>query len=255
MTRRSLIGSAIGAVAYSSALDGKPLPPAGAENAPRTRETFDFGWKFFKGDVPGAQMPGFSDSAWRSVDLPHDWSIEGPYSETAPTGGPGGYLPTGIGWYRKRFTTPAAHRREKVVIEFDGVYENSEVWINGSYLGKRPYGFISFAYDLTPHLHSGDNVLAVRVDNSLQPNSRFYSGSGIYRHTWLVRTNPIHIAQWGACVTTPHISAAEATIRVKTKVRNESSAAQICSLLSEILDRDNKTAGTAEAKQKIAPGD
>ncbi|MGH9655617.1 MAG: sugar-binding domain-containing protein, partial [Bryobacteraceae bacterium] len=154
ITRRSLIGSALGAALYSSALSGQP-----PEHSPRTRETFDFGWKFFKGDIPGAQMPGFSDSSWRSVDLPHDWSIEGPYSKDAPTGGPGGYLPTGIGWYRKRFH---AKPQGKIFVEFDGVYEDSEVWINGHYLGKRPYGFISFFYDLTPHLHDGENVIAVR---------------------------------------------------------------------------------------------
>src|SRR5579875_2513708 len=106
--------------------------------------------------------------ARRTLALPHDWSIEGPFDEHEPTGGPGGYLPTGIGWYRKRFRAPENYRSQKVSIEFDGVYQNSEVWINGHYLGKRPYGYISFACDLTPYLLPGANVLAVRVDNSHQ---------------------------------------------------------------------------------------
>jgi hypothetical protein len=111
-----------------------------------------------------------------------------------------------------------------VVVEFDGVYQNSEVWINGHYLGKRPFGYITFSYDLTSHLEPGNNTLAVRVDNSRQPNSRWYSGSGIYRHAWLIVTNPVHVAQWGTFVTTPRISEAAATVRVKTRIRNGSAS-------------------------------
>ena len=114
-------------------------------------------------------------------------------------------MPTGIGWYRKQFTLPATTRGKRVVLQFDGVYQRSEVWINGTSLGMRPYGFTTFAYDLTPHLspQGKPNQVAVRVDNSLQPNCRWYSGSGIYRHVWLITTDPIHIAQWGTFVTTP----------------------------------------------------
>ena len=131
-------------------------------------------------------MPGFADAGWRDVDLPHDWSIEGPVEENAPSGGSGAYLPTGIGWYRKSFACPSSDRGRVVVLEFDGVYQNSEVWINGQYLGLRPYGFVPFAYELTPHLNfDGENVVAVRVDNSRQTNCRWYSGSGIY---------PAHVA-------------------------------------------------------------
>jgi len=145
---------------------------------PRVRECFDFGWKFFKGDAPGAEAPGFSDAGWRSLDLPHDWSIEGPFDAQAPSSGPGAYLPTGVGWYRKLFRAPDAWAQKKLTIEFDGVYQNSEVWINGAYLGRRPYGYVPFAYDITPHVRpGGDNVLAVKVDNSHQTNCRWYSGS------------------------------------------------------------------------------
>src|SRR5438034_6496439 len=147
----------------------------------RQAANFDQGWRFHLGDVPRAQEPGFADTPWRRLDLPHDWSIEGPFSEQNPAGVAGGALPGGIAWYRKAFTLPAGDTGKVVFIEFDGVYRNSEVWINGQYLGKRPYGYSSFRYELTPHLRYGKqrNVIAVRVDNSQQPNSRWYSGSGI----------------------------------------------------------------------------
>jgi len=158
-------------------------------------ETFDFGWRFSKGDHPGAEQPAFADAAWRTVTLPHDWSIEGPYDQNAPASGPGGYLPTGIGWYRKTFRLPENAKDKKITIQFDGIYMDSTVWINGRKLGTQPYGYTTFEYDLTPHLNFGDrdNVIAVRVDNSQQPNSRWYSGSGIYRHTWLRMSAPLHI--------------------------------------------------------------
>jgi beta-galactosidase len=254
ITRRNLLGAAlaattVGAVVFESSdqLEAQSLSvPA------RLRESLDFGWKFLKGDVPGAQAPAFADTTWRDVDLPHDWSIEGPFAENEPTGGPGGYLPTGIGWYRKRLRAPDGYRNRKVAVEFDGVYENSDVWINGVYLGRRPYGYITFAYDLTPHIQSGENILAVRVDNSHQPNCRWYSGSGIYRHTWLVVTNPVHVAQWGTFVTTPHISDQAATVRVQTRIRNESETPQTCSLTNAILDANEHALASIEAIQEIS---
>ena len=135
-TRRGLLGRALGAAALVSALDSQAQTP---EAPPRIRETFDFGWKFLKGDAPGAQDPAFADSAWRSLDLPHDWSVEGPFAQNEPSGGAGGNAPTGIGWYRKRFRVPNSYQGRKVAIEFDGVYENGEVWLNGNYLGKHPF--------------------------------------------------------------------------------------------------------------------
>ncbi len=248
MTRRGLLGCALGAAVASQLAAQTAEPPT------RIRDSFDFGWKFFKGDAAGAQQPAFADASWRSLDLPHDWSVEGPFSQSEPSGGAGGYAPTGIGWYRKRFRVPAAYRDRKVSIEFDGVYQNSEVWINGQYLGKRPFGYISFAYDLTPHLNaSGENVVAVKVDNSVQPGSRWYSGSGIYRHTWLVAVNPVHVDHWGTFVTTPRVSKDSATVRVQTQVRNARAAAAECTLVTAVVDRDGKMVQTAEASQAIGP--
>src|SRR5271157_4811675 len=223
--------------------------------APRVRESFDFGWKFCKGDIPEAQHFEFSDANWKNVALPHDWSIEGPFGEKEPAGASGGYLPTGVGWYRKRFHLPGSYKDKQLTIEFDGVYQNSEVWINGQYLGKRPYGYIPFSYDLTPHTNfEGENVIVVKVDNSHQTNCRWYSGSGIYSHTWLLSTYKVHIGYWGTFVTTPRVAKDKATVQVETRVRNETAGAAACTLTTAILDRDGHTAGTAEASQAVAPG-
>lgn len=224
-------------------------PPA----APRIREAFDRGWHFFKGDPKDAEQPGFSDADWRHVNLPHDWSIEGPYSQAAATGGPGGYLPTGVGWYRKHFAVPADLRGRKISIQFDGVYQHSDVWINGHHLGFHPYGYTSFAYDLTPYLDYGatPNVIAVRVDNSEQPNSRWYSGSGIDRNVWVTVTDPLHIAHWGIYVTTPQVSAQAAPVEVHIQVRNERATAQTFELSNVIFPpKIGASAGTGSA---IAP--
>jgi len=255
ISRRGLLGRALGAAALVSAFDAaRPLMAQTTAAPPRIRDSFDFGWKFFKGDAPGAQEPGFPDSGWRALDLPHDWSIEGPFAENEPSGGAGGNAPTGIGWYRKLFRLPPSFQGRKVSVEFDGVYQNSEVWINGQYLGKRPYGYISFAYDLTPHLNpAGENVIAVKVDNSLQPGSRWYSGSGIYRHTWLLAVNPVHVAQWGTFVTTPRVSKDAAAVHIRTRVRNEATGAAPCTLISAVLDRDGKVVASGEVSQEIGP--
>ncbi|HEU5132318.1 MAG TPA: beta galactosidase jelly roll domain-containing protein, partial [Pyrinomonadaceae bacterium] len=158
-----------------------------ANSRPGKRVTFNGDWRFQLGDVTNGQDASLNDAQWRQLDLPHDWSVEGEFSEKHPAGTGGGALPGGTGWYRKTFTLPLTARGKQIFIEFDGVYRNSEVWINGQYLGKRPYGYSSFQYELTPHLVYGtkSNVIAVKVDNSQQPNSRWYSGSGIYRNVWL----------------------------------------------------------------------
>ncbi len=248
LTRRGLLRQAVSGAALVSALHAQNQP---ASSAARIRESFDFGWKFLKGDSPGAQQPEFPDSAWRTLDLPHDWSIEGPFSDQEKAQGS---LPTGIGWYRKRFRLPESYKDRTVLIEFDGIYQNSEVWINGQYLGKRPYGYIAFSYDLSPHLKTGgDNVIAVKVDNSRQPNCRWYSGSGIYRHTWLLATNQLHVAYWGTFVTSPRVSRNAATLQVKTRVKNERKLAATCVLSTSLVDHEGKTVQTAEATQQIAP--
>jgi beta-galactosidase len=239
-TRRDFLGDmAKTGVASALKLDISSPQKPGGDTYPQRRSSFDKQWRFFKGDAEGAHSPEFRDASWRVLDLPHDWSIEGSFREDAPAGGTGAYLPTGIGWYRKQFTLPAETFGKRIVLEFDGVYQRSEVWINGTSLGVRPYGFITFSYDLTPHLNAGkQNHIAVRVDNSLQPNCRWYSGSGIYRHTWLLITNPVHITQWGTCVRTPSISAESADVEITTRVMNEDSRDANCDLTIEILDRD-----------------
>lgn len=222
----------------------------------RSRESFDFGWSFLRGDPSGAEQFGYEDSTWRRLDLPHDWSIEGPYSEAEPASGPGGYLPTGVAWYRRRFAVPASDRGLITVLEFDGVYQNSEVWINGHSLGRRPWGFVPFAYELTPHLRYGEeNVVAVRVDNSLQTNCRWYSGSGIDRHTWLLRTDPLRVAHWGSFVSAPQVTAEHAVVRVETTVTNSRAESAPCTLATRLLDQDGRAVAETSAGRRLAAGE
>jgi beta-galactosidase len=227
-----------------------------ASVGPRVRQCFDAEWHFFKGDVEGAEQRSFDHFTWRSLDLPHDWSIEGPYDARHPSGAPGGYLPCGIGWYRKSFRLPAGSDRQKVFIEFDGVHMNGEVWINGHRLGKRPYGYVGFQYDLTPYLDfEGDNVLAVRVDNSLQPSSRWYTGSGIYRHVWLTRTDKLHVEHWGTQVSTPKITAEHADVAVRTTLRNEYDSAKWVTVTQTIVDANGLSVASVSSSHELAKGE
>ncbi len=180
--------------------------PARADASPvRQPILFDRDWRFRTGDAPGAEAPGFDDSAWRQLSLPHDWMIEGvqsanpadmdgPFDRRSPAGPGGAYLDGGIGWYRKTFTMPAADQGKEITLLFDGAYSNADVWLNGQHLGTHPYGFTSFYYDITPALKFGaeKNVLAVKL-NVQQPSCRWYSGAGIYRDVWLIETGA------GAC--------------------------------------------------------
>jgi beta-galactosidase len=214
---------------------------------------FDRDWRFLKSDAPGAEQPRFDDAAWRKVDVPHDWSIEGPFDERNPTRGSGGFLPAGIGWYRKTFTLPAADARRRVYVEFDGVMANSDVWINGFHLGKRPYGYVTFRYDMTGHVQFGakPNVIAVRADNSGQPASRWYAGAGIYRHVRLIVTSPVHLEKWATFVTTP----ARDTVRITTTVVNQSTAAHKVTLETTIIGPDGAPVASGAGKaQQIAAG-
>ncbi|MBN2165920.1 MAG: DUF4982 domain-containing protein [Marinilabiliaceae bacterium] len=189
----------------------------------REKIDFDQKWLFSLGDDSLAMNYNYDDSNWRKLNLPHDWSIEGEFSNDNPSKTDGGALPTGIGWYRKTFDVCNADLLKQVYIEFDGVYRNSEVWINGHYLGKRPFGYISFEYNLTPYLKIGNNVIAVKVDNSLQPNSRWYTGSGIYRHVWLKKMNTIHIKHWGTFITTSVLSEEIAKVKLDVSIKNSDS--------------------------------
>src|ERR1700712_3924149 len=194
----------------------------------RTVADFDMGWHFHLGDVVGAEDPQMGDDGWGNLNLPHDWSIEGKFSKDNPASPEGGALPGGIGWYRKTFIVPVTSKNRKVYIDFDGVYQKSTVWINGHQLGFRPNGYISFQYDLTPYLKfRGKNMIAVKVDNSVQPNSRWYSGSGIYRNVWLVTTNKVAIDHWGTFFTTSDVSEKSAIVNAEIKVKNREHAPAI----------------------------
>ena len=209
----------------------------------RERINFDQGWRFTLSGDENSWKPETDDSSWRLLDLPHDWSVEGDFNPNNPATTGGGALPGGTGWYRKSFTLKAADKDKVIYIDFDGVYRNSEVWINGHYLGKRPYGYSSFRYDMTPFLKFGGekNIIAVKADNSQQPNSRWYSGSGIYRNVWLVKTGTIAVEHWGTYITTPEVSREKALINIKVKLRNTSGTPEEVTVVSTLLDAGNKT--------------
>ncbi len=182
---------------------------------PRKVFTFDNGWRFWLGDDPAAKRPDFDDTHWRTLSLPHDWSIEGPVNPPPDGDNNGGYFTHGIGWYRKHFISPV-DTLKKVVIEFDAIFMNSDVWINGQFLGRKPYGFIGFRYDLTEYLKKdgSPNVIAVRVDDSAEPSLRWYAGSGIYRHVRLITTGYTHFRlDGGIKITTPEITSDKALVR------------------------------------------
>lgn len=206
-----------------------------AQNVPERNQPFDTNWKFSLGAQPQASSSSFDDSNWRTLDLPHDWSIEGSIEKSNPMGGAGGYFPAGEGWYRKTFEVPTKWKGKCVTICFDGVYMNAEVFINGKSLGMHPYGFTAFNLDLTPYLSIGQiNTIAVRVDNSKQINCRWYSGSGIYRHVKLTVTDPVHLKQWNTYITTTEVSPEKATINVRTIIKNKTDELREIQLVAEL---------------------
>jgi beta-galactosidase len=225
----------------------------GRGQQPRSVADFDSGWRFHLGDVTNGQNETLADNSWRQLTLPHDWSIEGEFSKDHPATPEGGALPGGIGWYRKTFTVPSTSKGKQVYIDFDGVYQKSDVWINGHHLGFRPNGYISFRYELTPYLKYGAaNVIAVKVDNSSQPNSRWYSGSGIYRNVYLVTTNKVAIDHWGTFLTTPQVSKSQAAIKLQLKVRNNTGIAQQVTLTTAISDAKGKVISTVSSNVKVS---
>jgi beta-galactosidase len=222
---------------------------------PRLELAADSNWKFLLGDPEGAEARSFAAADWRTVDLPHDWSIEGPPAKDNPAGSAGGFFPAGTGWYRKSFSAPPEWRGKRVSVEFDGVYRDASVYINGHKLGSQPYGYTSFRFDVTPDLDfAGQNVLAVRVDNSAQPNSRWYSGSGIYRHVRVLVTDPVHVAHWGVFVSTKQASGDAATISVRTRVANESAGQARMTVETRIVDGAGKAAGMAKSVLEVKAG-
>ncbi|HEX2855463.1 MAG TPA: glycoside hydrolase family 2 TIM barrel-domain containing protein [Opitutaceae bacterium] len=223
---------------------------ASAAGRVRTVQSFDADWLFSRGDVPSSEAPMYDDAQWRTLNVPHDWAIEGPAVKDSPSDRGGGYRPSGVSWYRKRFSLPASAAGKRVFVEFDGVMANSQVWINGQRVGGRPFGYVSFVCEVTGRIELGDdksNVLAVRTDTTVQPASRWYSGQGIYRHVRLVTTDPVRIAQWGLYVTTPEISPGRAVARVRASVVNGSAQSRELSVHLSILGPDGREVGSADA--------
>ena len=223
-------------------------------------ELFDNDWTFFRGGAQGAEQPSFNDAKWRKIDLPHDYSIEdlpgtsSPFNTGAISQVGGGFTTAGTAWYRKQFTIPAAQKGKRIIIQFDGVYMNPTVFINGHNIGQHPYGYTSFWFDITDMIKFGiKNLLAVEVKNEGQ-NSRWYSGSGIYRHVWLRIADPVHIAQWGTNVTTPEISISSAKVNIKTKVLNESDKEVSVKCINHIIGKNNKELNVNLKEQSIKPG-
>ena len=230
-------------------------------------QLFDSDWKFNLGDVAGSATPAFDDSQWRSLDLPHDWSIEdrapkdsvrqiGPFSSESQGGGATGHVMGGIGWYRKSFTLDLNSKGKMISVLFDGVYMESEVWVNGKPAGFHPYGYTPFSYDITPFLNppGQKNVIAVKVTNQGK-NSRWYSGSGIYRHVELITTNKLHISQWGTFVTTPEVSKEKATVKMESTIENNSGKNQQVHIVTTLLNPKGETVATDEKLERIVSGE
>jgi beta-galactosidase len=244
-----LVVSSVGLVRSCDGVRAAPLD-VGTER----RVSLDEDWRFQKGEAEGAERADFDDKAWRRLDLPHDWAIEGPFDRKY--GPERGALPFfGVGWYRKHFTLPASGRDRFYSIEFDGAMANARVWLNGHELGSRPYGYIGFSFDLTPHLRFGDddNVLAVRLAPK-DLSSRWYPGAGIYRHVWLDVTGPVHVARWGTYVTTPRVSEERAVVRVRTDLRNRDNAPVTVTLDTTALDAGGHEVARVSGRQTIAAG-
>jgi len=218
----------------------------------RTRINFNSDWKFSKGDFDKAYTADFDESGWRDLDLPHDWGIEGPF--TQEVGFKGGYLPyPGVGWYRKSFTVQQDTRN--LMIEFDGIMRNSKVWLNGEYLGGWPYGYTSFTLDLTDKINrNGENLLAVRVENQ-DSSSRWYPGSGIYRNVWLTFTGPVHVAHLGTFITASEILDNSAEIKVSTTLKNSDNVMARVELSTSILDEHGQVLTTVKQRDiHVDPG-
>ena len=255
-------GGAAGSAGKAAASDGGAgAGGGGAGTAPTssgnnydgertTTVSFDTAWKFHLGDVTAAQNATFDDTAWTALDVPHDWSISLPFNQGSAARDGGGYLDGGVGWYRKTFSVPASSSGQMVFVQFDGVYMDSTVWLNGTQVCARPYGYSSFECDLTKGAKPGaSNVIAVRVNNQL-PSSRWYSGSGIYRHVWLKTVNPVRVAYTGTQVTTPQVSAANATVNIAVTVQNDAAGDQSVTVASSVRDAAGVEVGKAASAAK-----
>jgi beta-galactosidase len=241
-------GSSEDARTDSSSDAGTPAGPTNSYDGARsTTVSFDAAWKFHLGDVTGAQATTFDDTSWTALNVPHDWSISQPFEQNSPAGSGGGYLGGGVGWYRKTFTLPSSSSGQRVIVQFDGTYMDSTVYMNGTQICARPYGFISYECDFTSSAKfGGSNVLAVRLNNQ-QPSSRWYSGSGIFRHTWLKTVNSVRVAYTGTQVSTPQVSATSATVNLSVTLQNDGSSAQSATVASSILDSTGTQVATGSS--------
>lgn len=263
MTARALLPALVVACLASSLLTAAPRPaPA---NVARD-VLFDDGWRFRLGDSSGAERASFDDSSWRALELPHDWSIEdlpnpdgvkraGPFDKDASAGQVStGWVVGGTGWYRKHFRLPRLAADRRVAIRFDGSYMETDVWLNGRLLGSHVYGYTGFELDLTPYLErEGENVLAVRVRNEGR-NSRWYSGSGLYRHVWLTATAPLHVPLWGVVVTTPEVAPQSATVVVAVDVASETGGAPDARVRVRLVGPDGSVVGSGESAVAVPAG-
>ncbi|MEX0987059.1 MAG: glycoside hydrolase family 2 TIM barrel-domain containing protein [Bacteroidales bacterium] len=227
---------------------------------PRSAILFDFDWKFYRGDIEGARVLTFNDDTWRNIDLPHDWSIEdipgtnSPLDSGAVGGIDMGYYTGGTGWYRKIFTIPSALKNKRFSMMFEGIYMDSEIWINGEPVGKHPYGYTSFQFDITDKLIFGkENVVAVKVQNEGR-NSRWYSGSGIYRHVWLTLTDPIHITPWGTAITTPNLKDDYADVHVTNEIENNTGEYASVKVSTTIYDDEGNEIASDMKTAEAIPG-
>ena len=234
------------------------------QNLKNRTQLFDSDWSFVKGDPDGAQNNDFDDARWRQIDLPHDWSIEdlpnqsdsviGPFMKSSPTKMRTGYTIGGTAWYRKTFTIDKADSKKIAYLQFDGIYMNSDVWINGKHVGNHPYGYTSFYYDITPHLNPAGqtNSVTVQVKNEGQ-NARWYSGSGIYRHTWLTLVNPTHVGMWGVFVKTPSVNEASAEVSLTSTIVNSGKENAQVKVQVQIINPEGEVVATSSSAVEISP--
>ncbi|MBF4517210.1 DUF4982 domain-containing protein [Flavobacterium sp. ANB] len=210
--------------------------------------SFNSDWSFHLNDNIQDHDTIGTSTKWRTLNVPHDWSIEGKFDEKSPAGYGGGSLNGGLGWYKKTFRIESKDINKIISITFDGVYKNSEVWINGHYLGKRPNGYIGFQYEISSYLSYGEksNEIIVKVDNSKQPNSRWYSGSGIFRNVWIETTDKLHVAQWGTYITTPKVTAEKASVNFETIIQNQNSASKKATVTTTIFKEDTKVTSVTQ---------
>ncbi|MFD2656604.1 glycoside hydrolase family 2 TIM barrel-domain containing protein [Gracilibacillus thailandensis] len=214
-------------------------------NNSRLQQNLNLDWKFYRGDEPKAWYKGFDDSKWRNISLPHDWSVEEPFSQQYSSGT--GYVAGGVGWYRKAFKLPANADNKKVFITFEGIYNHSQVWCNSNYLGKRPFGYSTFTYDITEFVKEDDvNVISVKVNHKDVADSRWFTGSGIYRDVYVTITDPVHVDQYGVFVTTPQVSNTEAIVQADTQVVNEQETAETVIIQQTLVNMEGERVGEAQ---------